>query len=472
MAMREQRRRSVLVGMLALLPMLFGGVSCVSGRPEAAPPQEEPRVWQPPQGIRIEGIEGSCWNYSRIFIPWGTEVTEDRPGGLLACDGDLLMVGMEDGGCILPYATEDGSLLSLKVDGPRLLLGNEVVSLLASDDEAAAWLKKASRGQLASLRSVCLPNDIESEDMRALKRLAKMNPNVGLMVESEKAFREVLPLFSPRWLLCMGDFTLEKEGLEILANCQELESLLLAAEDMEFLTRLPKLRRLIVGGWDPEDKCPIPSGCERLESLTIIESDMTDLSSIRHLAGLRELHFVGCDSLSDLSALSDFQELSALTLSGCTEVTDLSVLKGLQGIRWLSLPPETTQEQFAAVIQEHPGLSVLELVGCENIHDLSPLKNLAGLETLVLVGIEASCEPLEDMKSLRFLALEAGDDEEEFAAKARPIEEALPQCQVVPVGPICLGSGWILLLFPVLALVGVVSSWARRRRPKPSLRNA
>jgi Leucine-rich repeat (LRR) protein len=197
--------------------------------------------------------------------------------------------------------------------------------------------------------------------------------------------------------------------------------------------------------------------------LVIIDSDMEDLSSIAHLTALRELHLAGCDFLTDITALSEFSSLEALTLSLCEDVSDLSVLKGLRNLTRLGLPTDITQEEFAAVIGDHPGLRQIELVGCKNVNDLSPLKGLPELEHLVLIDTEASYAPLHEMKSLRFLMLPV-ELFEKSPEEVRKLEEALPQCTVA-AGEVCLGSGWILMLLPAMALAWLLS---RRRRAGPA----
>ena len=115
------------------------------------------------------------------------------------------------------------------------------------------------------------------------------------------------------------------------------------------------------------------------------------------------------------------------------------------------------------MIGDHPPLRVLELLDCRNVNDLGPLKALRELEGLVLLSPLATFEPLYEMESLRLLVLPE-DVFIESPDEVRKLEGALPECTVV-AGGLCLGSGWILLLFPVVALAWLLSRGQRARAP-------
>jgi hypothetical protein len=59
------------------------------------------------------------------------------------------------------------------------------------------------------------------------------------------------------------------------------------------------------------------------------------------------------------------------------------------------------------------------------------------------------------MKSLRFLALSKEAFEE--PKDIERLKKALPECRIVKAEPFCLGSGWILLLLPTVALTWFLS---------------
>ena len=466
----KKRHIAYLVAALVVLVGILGAVFCLL-RPTAEA-ERFPRV------VRIEGAE-SCFNLSLSWWAWGAAGVAERPASLLVRDGDLLMASI--GGdlknrkeMIFPHLASDGTSLSLEFKDSRGLLGGETVDLeLSKDGGGWEWLEKATPAELARLRMLGLKGNIDAARMPTLERLAQANPRLGLMLDDRAALRRVLPLFHPRWLI-LQDLSPEKEDLATISSRENMELLWIDAKSIEslaFLTRLSGLRRLVLDDWSCEKTGPFPSGCESLESLMIPESDVSDLSPIAHLTGLRELHLAGCRSFTDITGLPEFSALEALTLFFCENVSDLSALKELQGLTRLGLPPGITQEEFAAVIGDHPDLRQVELVGCEEISDLGPLKELPKLEHLVCLwhvdaedGPKPNLAPLRELKGLRFLMLPM-EVFEESPEEVRKLEEALPQCTVAAGGRICLGSGWILMLLPAVALAWFLS---RRRRTGPS----
>jgi hypothetical protein len=92
---------------------------------------------------------------------------------------------------------------------------------------------------------------------------------------------------------------------------------------------------------------------------------------------------------------------------------------------------------------------------------LAPLRDLRNLEGLILAGSFKHIEVVRELKSLRFVGL-AADAFKESPEQIAEIRKALPDALVVPVGGFCLGSGWILLLIPAVAVARLL---AGRRRP-------
>jgi hypothetical protein len=201
-----------------------------------------------------------------------------------------------------------------------------------------------------------------------------------------------------------------------------------------------------------------------LRSLIVFGAEVKDLGPVGTQPNLEELVIVGAENLADVSGLVRMPGLRALTLAKCEAVTDLAPLSGLKNLAWLSLPPSTTQEQFAAVCKEHPGLVVLQAEGCEAMTDLSPVTALANVQVLTAVA-SASPDAVLEAKSLRLFGVHWAGDEDDADRKDREqrlakVMQARPDLVVLEVMPLCLGSGWILVLAPAAA----AAWWAGRRR--------
>ena len=424
---------------------------------------EAARSWSLPQPVSIVSFEGGK-EWATIF-PSGSQWLSGNVGGgtagLLLRDGDL--VWQEN---LIVYRLSDGPKLKMAFNGWSAQLAGKVVSLsLESGTEGREWLEKASTQDLAAIRFLTLPADADAALLSALKRLAALNPGVALGVKSNAALQHLLPLFRPRVLLLDND-ELNAEGRKAVVDQQQIETLFVAGEkpgSLAFLPRLRALHRLLITNWDVGQAGPLPAGLDGLESIVVANSKLTDLAALSAAPpGLEELSLVGCKELVDVSGLARFSGLKTVILEGNEKVSALPSLANLQQLQWVGLPPKISQKQFAAVIKAHPSLRILEMVGCENVTDLEPLSGLKVLEGLILSGSYKNLEVVPTLKSLRFVGVPA-DAFEKSPEQVRAIQKALPDALVVPVSGLCLGSGWILLLVPMVAATRLIAR--RRRRP-------
>ena len=150
--------------------------------------------------------------------------------------------------------------------------------------------------------------------------------------------------------------------------------------------------------------------------------------------------------------------MSTLSLAGDEAVEELAGLASEKQLRWVVLPPKISQQQFAGFVTSHTDLVVLEMTDCAKVDTLAPLENLKGLQDIVLGGPYKDLAVLHGLKSLKFIGIAKGHWDESAAGIAA-LRAALPDAVVIRVSPLCLGSGWILLLLPVIAYV-----WIRRSR--------
>jgi len=467
---------------IALVVMvLVGGLltlgSCKRAEPGAAA-RDELRV------VKVEG-EAICYNHTLAPFSWMVS-GKGRPAGLLARDGDILFFVQkgkdEKEGISLPlcYRATDGTALAVAYEGGRMLLDRKTVSVVLEDEAAWNWLRQASEEDLKSLRLLLVGQSIDTAQLKILKKVAKTNPAIDLSLEpggspptgEESAAApaavgpsEVLRLFRPRFLAAEAGL-LSKQMDEIRPALGNVEVLILnnneKGESLDFLAHLPRLRTLILSNWSPE-QTPLPKGLTTIRSLILIgaKSPVT-LASLADLAQLEQLTLVGGDA-EDLGALAKLPRLKTLSLTTCEKVADLGPLKNL-ALEYLSFPPKISQQEFDAVIKDHPALKVVELFGCENVKDIAALKSLKNLEALVLIKPafegEKHLADLKELKGLRLLVLPPWEGEE-ANAKIADLQKALPDCLITAGKPLCLGSGWILLLAPVAAGAWLVS---RRRR--------
>jgi hypothetical protein len=139
----------------------------------------------------------------------------------------------------------------------------------------------------------------------------------------------------------------------------------------------------------------------RLQSLSLPQTGVTDLSSLSPLTGL---HYISLDKtgVSDLSPLSTLTGLQSLSLDQ-TRVTDLTPLSPLTGLQSLSL--NRTSVTDLSPLSRLTGLQALWL-NYTNITDLAPLSPLTNLESLSLAQTGVTdLTPLSAFNGLIVLAL-------------------------------------------------------------------
>jgi hypothetical protein len=462
--------KRILLVLAALGAVVAGSLvwlSCTGAEVRAGP-----EAWQPPRIVQVEGAE--AWR--NLFPGYGLWLTKAGPDGrtaVLVQDGDILESVVGEQG-IFPYQAGDGLLLKFAFDGPRMLLAGKTVYLtLAAQGGGWEWLKTAKPEDLASLRFIDLPEEIapaaeKSIELALLASLAARNESIGLGLRHPghpSGVTKVLPLFKPRWLY-LGDVGWGKEVLDVLSRQEHVETLVVEGKNLwtlAFLAQFRGLRKLAINEWNPETTGPFPAGCDRLETLVLINAKLKDFSPLANLPRLSSLGLVSCSPVGDAAGLAKLAGLRTLILNGSAAPEDFGALRELKDLRWLGLPVNVSPKQFADLVREHPELLGVEAVNCPQVTDLAPLRGLKHPEFLVLVDkdkVYKDLGPLRDLQSLRLVVLA------EKAFKEQPdqvadLKKALPSTQVVMGAPICLGSGWILLLVPAVGAAWLLRKWRR-----------
>jgi len=430
-------------------------------------PGRNREAWEAPRPVVIHG-EGEFISLNLQYaVPLVVTATSGGGAALLLRDGDWVV----NDDFALSYRTSDGTSLNLSGKDGLGYLDHRVVSLMLEkgdkDAACADWLAHASDADLASLRILHLPDEITPSALGVLQRVARVNPGLAIAADGPPALRHALELFRPQMLYARD---LDEAGAELLRSQKQLEILWLDTSSVpfDFAQDLPRLRRLSLS----QGNMPNPGGrLHLLPQLRSLSLPGTDLGALEKLGGLppkldeltikigpRETRLGGLHGLSHLKFLNLIQDSSG------TGLPELAELHDLQSV---VIPPSATQEQFVRFVAAHPALHFLTFAPDTKVVSLAPLQSLPHLEGLTFLSAQhptgalfkspANLEVLRSLKSLRYLGL----GELEHPAQLADLRKSLPDTAVVEVKPLCLGSGWILLLLPVALLASV--RFARRR---------
>jgi len=446
-------KKVIFISLIFIIVIALGGVSLLVKNFYSGPKY---RI------VNISGIEVVC-NLSKsslMFIPYSKE------GENLAspmANGDLLLL---DDDFYFRYRDSDGLQLNFSYDQTGLIKNNDkIISLFIDEDSnVCEWIKNNESSAFKDLRSIRISGPLNESNLECLKKISEIKPDPGIYITyMDSVFiKKLISMFDPSWLVFGGIFIIIEEEVvldELFSDLNNLELLLISGSyKLDFLYNIPGLNSLIIHGLDTEVNKNFTFGkIKNLKSLSIIESDMEDLSYIGEIPGLRSLNLNTCNSLKDISQVKNFSRLKSLNLAWCDEIPDISVINSISSLTWLSFPPATSQETFANIVDQHPSLQVIELIVCEDIIDLSPFESLDKIKAIALFGVSTTdYTPLYHLKTLEYILI----DEEKFEENEKEIsdlQEALPNAQIIPGA--CLGSGWLLLLFPIILILGLIRGY-------------
>jgi hypothetical protein len=389
--------------------------------------------------------------------------------------GDLIYFQlMEDEILCCRYKPSDGLNLSVRYDTiyDRIYLNNELTSVRLSEGSVAwDWLAKADKKVLKGIRSFNISLPLSEAEINSLEMISGAFSNPGLYIEGDSQLAEVISIIKPGWLIA-EDLQFSTISEDTKASLRHLELLWYSGEDsidQDFLFGLPDLNSLIIEYWDSTDITDFQfAKFNSLESLSIIESDIHDLSPIVASSGIRNLNLIYCESLKEIAAAVDLSGITCLGLTGCENIIDIPAILQMPQLTRLSLPGNTSQMEFADIVSRQGSLQVLELIGCDVITDLSPLEDYSGLKALTLDIDVVDLNPVYQLTRLELLVLAEEFFEDTLAIEE--IQQALPDTRIVAGGGFCLGSGWILLLVPAIIFLIMVRkrfagsrfAWAKR----------
>ncbi len=405
----------------------------------------------------------AVFNLSRTHILFGSYADTSGKSVIMAANGDLLFLMFEDESLFMRYDMNYGNSIDVAIDTvctKRFYDQDDLVALyLTKDSLLMEWLDSVDEQTFSQLRTLQVALPIPERYRPLLQKIAKQGAGGGLVLECDNGINEsdikTLQALSPKWIY-LTDCQLNIEDPSVVSLFHEVELLGVEGEDIQWTLDhdlLPNLVSLILKSWNPLETghYSLPNA-EFLQSLTLVEPHITDLSFLEQTPELLNLYVVCCDTLSDIGYLREISSLKTLGFPFCSRIKDIQTMNHFHSMMWVSYPTLTKPEDLSQISSSFPDLQVLELIGCEKIRDLSDVATMDALQCLIIDLPDIDLTPLSTMSNLRLLVIEE-DKFEESTDEISGITEALPGLQVLPGGGLCMGSGWILLLFPMLFFI-------------------
>ena len=398
--------------------------------------------------------KGGVFNYSKSLNLMSHESDSVNPTALLASNGDLIMF---DNDKVFYYRESSQNKFSFKSVNKADYINEKIISInIPDNDDMIPWFKQMKSIDISALDYLKFESPIPESYFPYLTDLAKIKPDIGLgcykggLKDMEKLFK----IFNPRFII---GGTLSRKDYNMLSGLTNLELLMVSLSDSIYtipLPAMPRLKQLILT--DNKDDVILSDDFlinnKQLERLIICESGKFNFLLIRPLDNLKELVIWECDTLENFDLIKNHKHLEVLSITGEKFKYD-PALNELADLRWMTFSSNVTQNEFNSFVDNHPDLEVVEIIKNDVINSLQPLLKLRKFYGLAITDTLTDIVTINSLKNLKYLSLP--DVVLKDSTKKAELQKLLPDTRIVANHGFCLGSGWLLLIIPLILLFRV-----------------
>jgi fructose-specific component phosphotransferase system IIB-like protein len=401
--------------------------------------------------------KGSAINLSKNYHFTSFSSGNKRKGAVLAEQNDLLALN----NTFIHFTNVKNDSLHVNDDGDSLVFINGKLNTVIISDtvDLLPWFRTMTATDISHIETIFFASKIPAGYTPYLKKIAGLKPAIALAFEEDDSlilqqdYAGLQDFFKPRFFKA----SVTQDKFALIGQWKNAECLYLDLLDSVVtapLPPMPALKECILNGDNVKTIGPsFFNNNTQLEKLTLMMK-VPDYSLLQPLDHLQELTINNAAHIADMSSITNkLNQLSVLIISGDYKPVD-SLIHGKK-LRWLGLPANTSQQQFNSLATNLPGLQVLEISGSDSITSLEALQQIPDLRGLVITDTVTDKKSLYALKKLRYLSLPQNNQQD--SAYLVAMEKALPGCIVVPNSGACLGSGWLLLLAPLILLLGIIT---------------
>ncbi len=399
--------------------------------------------------IRIKGPSG-CYNFTKNYSSFSLGISVDSITATPAEENDLISIESEE--FFYQVRKEDGEYLNFRNDSMKTYLNDKLISIIIDRSNGSYdWLRTCTREEVKNLRSIFITDSIPDNCMPGIKRIAESTSNLGLYIQkSLKNRSELVVLFNPIWIF-PEEIGQDTDFINAIFKSSHLEMLYISANelDMSRLSKLPKLKSLMVNDLDSSSIYKFEQLPENISSLEIFESDIVNLNFLEGCTKIRELNITS-SRLQNIQALSNLPDLEVLSLINCDSIADLRPLSKLHHLKWITPPWNIDEIDLENIVKNSPNIETLVLNGCKHLKSLAPLKQLTRLTNLSIISTPIEADSLVQFQKLKYLSFHTGLETDSL--NLIKLKSMMSGTLVIPAEPFCMGSGWLLEFF--LLLIG------------------
>jgi len=334
-----------------------------------------------------------------------------------------------------------------------LYVNDKIYSIeIPGKDDTIPWFRNLNEYDFSKLQFINVQSKFPDSYLPYLAGLAEIQPDAGIYLPGNFSdLTGLLEIFNPRIIAGTSLFRSDYDRLSGLTNLEVLMITLNDSVITDPLPAMPQLKQLFLTDLDDDivltDNFLINN--KQIERLIIQTSGSLDISMLNPLDNLKELVINVSEDIKNPDLINSHTNLEVLSVTGDELIYDPGVIR-LPLLRWMAFSSNTTQEEFDSFIDTHPDLEVIEMIENDTISSLQALSKLSKLYGLAVNDTVTDIATIKTLTSLKYLSL-PGDFLADPVNKAE-IKSSLPSTRIAANEGFCLGSGWLLLLIPLILM--------------------
>jgi hypothetical protein len=400
-------------------------------------------------------------NFSKSHLLMLNKSDSINPTVIMGSKGDLFWC---DENIFLYNDSSSRNRFLIKSTDSVLYVNDKIYSIYIPDnDDMIPWFKNMNARDLSALQFININSKLQENYLPYLTELAKIKPDAGICFPGKiEDMAGLLKAFNPRVIIGPA---LLRNDYDKLSKLNNLEILMITLGDSVItdpLPYMPELEQLFLAELD--DDISLTSNFlvnnKQIERLIIQKSGSLDLSILKPLDNLKELVVNVSDSIINFDLINEHKKLEVLSVTGDNLVCNPDLIK-LPLLRWMTFSPNVIQEEFNLFVDTHTDLEVIELIKNDKIGTLRSLSKLSKLYGLTITDTITDIASIKNLRTLKYLSL-PGDFLGDLVNKAE-IQKSLPGTRIAANEGFCLGSGWLLLIIPLVLIIKFFNSKERQR---------
>jgi hypothetical protein len=408
--------------------------------------------------LEFSGVE-NVNNYSKSYMLVSNKSDSIHPTAIMGSKGDLFSF---DEYLFVYDGSPTKKIFSLRYDDSALYVNNKISMIDIPDSNTMIpWFKSIRERDLSTLQFLKFDSEIPEIYLPQLATIADIRPDAGIFCDRRiNDLAELLKIFNPRYIIGPKLFRNSYDKLSGLTN---LELLMVQPADSiidEPLPLLPSLKQIFIIEWegDVDLTNDFLKNNRQIEKVIMNISGNVDLALLNPLENLKELVVMGFDSIINYNLINSHNKLEVLSLVGDDQVYNPDLFQ-LPALRWMTFSSEVTQSGFDAFVKTHSNLEIIEIIDNDTITNLQSLSKLGKLKGLTLTESVVDSVSIKALHNLKYLSLP-----DDFMERNKAeLQESLPDTHLVANEGFCLGSGWLLLLIPLVLIIRFFGSIKRRQ---------